>query len=194
MGSLALLALLVGTGTYADDSRLAVVREAPDFTLTTQDGEKLRLHDLRGKVVLVSFIFTTCSGSCPATTHRLGQVSQRLKENGLLKEGRVRLTSITLDPARDTPEALRRYMKAYDADPAVWSFLTGDREAVEKVHAAWGMWAKPAANGQLDHPSRVFLLDPRGQIREIYNLDFLKPDWVLDDIRLLLKEAPPPAK
>src|SRR5262249_31330407 len=110
------------------------------------------------------------------------------------KEGRVRFVSITLDPARDSPEALRRYMKAYDADPAFWSFLTGDREEVEKVHAAWGMWVKPAANGQLDHPSRVFLLDTLWRIREIYNLDFLKPDWALEDVRLLLKEGSPPSK
>src|SRR5262249_29179429 len=96
--------------------------------------------------------------------------------------------SITLDPARDTPEALRKYMKAYDADPAYWSFLTGPKEQVDKVHAAWGMWAKPAANGQLDHPSRVFLLDPQGRVREIYNLDYLKPDWASKEIKLLLKE------
>ena len=63
------------------------------------------------------------------------------------------------------------------------------REQVEKVHAAWGMWAKPAANGQFDHPSRVFLVDGRGRVREIYNLDFFKPSWVLEDVQSLLKEA-----
>jgi protein SCO1/2 len=186
--ALALFTLLAGSEP-AEASRLAVVREAPDFTLTTQDGEKLRLKDLRGKVVLVSFIFTTCSGSCPATTHRMGQVAQQLRDKGLLKGDRVRLVSISLDPTRDTPEALRKYMKAYDADPAYWCFLTGDREEVEKVHAAWGMWAKPAANGQLDHPSRVYLLDARGRIREVYNLDYLKAAWALEDVRLLLKEG-----
>ena len=54
--------------------------------------------------------------------------------------------------------------------------------------AAWGMWARPAANGQLDHPSRVFLLDGLGRIREIYNLTFLKPAWVCEDMELLLHE------
>ena len=54
--------------------------------------------------------------------------------------------------------------------------------------ADWGMWAKPAANGQLDHPSRIFLVDKQGRIREIYNLAFMKTAWVLDDIELLLKE------
>lgn len=170
-------------------SRLPVIRTTPDFTLTTQAEEPLHWEDLRGKVVLVSFVFTTCSGSCPATTHRMSQVAQALAAKGLLKDQRLRLLSITLDPARDTPEALRKYMKAYDADPGCWTFLTGPREQVEKVHAAWGMWARPGANGQLDHPSRVFLVDGRGRVREIYNLDFFKPAWVLEDVQLLLEEA-----
>jgi len=173
---------------------LAVIQQVPDFTLTTQDDATLRFADLKGKVLLVSFVFTTCNGSCPATTHRMGQVQQALKERGLLKGGRVRLLSITLDPVRDTPEVLRRYMKLYDADPASWTFLTGSRQRVEKVIAAWGMWAKPAANGQLDHPSRVFLVDQRGRVREIYNLDFLKAPWVVEDIESLLKVGPMPGR
>src|SRR5262249_14143574 len=188
MFALALLTTLCADPAPAD-SRLAVIREAPAFTLTTQDDRPLKWEDLRGEVVLVSFVFTTCSGSCPATTHRMSQVAQALADKGLLKDDRVRLLSITLDPARDTPEALRKYMKAYDADPAHWTFLTGPREQVEKVHAAWDMWAKPAANGQLDHPSRVFLVAGHGRVREIYNLDFFKPAWVLDDVQLLLKES-----
>ena len=58
-----------------------------------------------------------------------------------------------------------------------------------KVMAAWGMWAKPAKNGQLDHPSRVFLLDARGRVRDIYSLQFLMTAWVLEDVRELLNEA-----
>jgi hypothetical protein len=61
--------------------------------------------------------------------------------------------------------------------------------AVGKTIADWGMWVRPTANGQLDHPSRVFLVDQEGQIREIYNLDYLKAAWVCDDIRLLLDEG-----
>jgi protein SCO1/2 len=172
-------------------SRLAVIRAAPDFTLTTQAEESLRFKDLRGKVVLVSFVFTTCSGSCPATTHRMSQVAQALQDKGLLKEDRVRLVSITLDPARDTPEALRKYGKMYDADPAHWQFLTGPPDRVAKVIAAWGMWVRPTANGQLDHPSRIFLVDARGRIREIYNLEYFKAAWVVEDVRFLLTEPRP---
>ena len=183
-----LLLALLAVAAAEPTSRLAVIQPAPDFTLTTQDGGALKMSDLRGKVCLVSFVFTTCNGSCPATTHRMGQVQAALKERGLAKDDRVRLVSITLDPARDTPEVLRKYMELYDAEPANWTFLTGEPERVNKVVAAWGMWAKPAANGQLDHPSRVFLVDKKGRVREIYNLSFFKAAWVLDDVQLLLKE------
>ena len=173
----------------ANASRLAVIQPAPDFSLTTQDNKALSLADLKGQVVVVSFIFTTCSGSCPATTHRMGQLQHVLEERGLAKGGRVHLLSITLDPARDKPEVLRDYLKRFDADPTSWTGLTGPREQVEKTIAAWGMWAKPAANGQLDHPSRVFLVDAKGQVREIYDLNFFKASWVTQDIELLLAEA-----
>jgi protein SCO1/2 len=169
-------------------SRLAAIRPAPDFALITQTGQPLRRSDLKGKVLLVSFIFTTCNGTCPATTHRMAQVQQELKTRGLCKDDRVRLLSITLDPARDTPEVLRAYMKLYDVDATNWSFLTGPSDQIAKTLDAWSMWARPTANGQLDHPSRIFLVDSRGQIREIYNLSFLKPTWVAEDVELLLTE------
>jgi len=177
------LALLGGP-----DSRLAGIRDAPDFALTTHDDKPLIFSKLNSKVRLVSFIFTTCNGSCPATTHRMAQVQDALRKKGLDKGGQVELLSLTLDPSRDTTEILRGYMKLYDVDASNWTFCTGPKEKVEKVIADWGMWAKPAANGQLDHPSRIFLVDKHGRIREIYNLAFMKTAWVLDDIELLLKE------
>jgi protein SCO1/2 len=168
--------------------RLAVIGQAPDFELTTQDGGRLRSAELRGKVLLVSFIFTTCNGSCPATTSRLSKIHTELKARGLLgQDHRIRFVSISLDPARDTPAVLKNYMQLYDIEPVDWTFLTGDQDEVKKTLAAWGMWAKPAANGQLDHPSRVYLVDEKGRTREIYNLSFLKPAWVVEDIALLLE-------
>jgi len=169
-------------------SRLAVIQPAPDFALTTQAGKPFARADLRGKVALVSFVFTTCSGTCPATTSRMVSVQQELARRGLLKDGKVQLLSITLDPARDTPAKLRDYVQLYDIDTASWSLLTGPVADVTKTCTAWGMWAKPAANGQLDHPSRIFLVDGQGRIREIYHLGFLKAPWVADDIELLIKE------
>jgi protein SCO1/2 len=172
----------------ADASPLAVIRAAPAFDLRTQDDQPLRLADLRGKVLLVSFIFTTCNGSCPATTARMSAAAREMEQAGLFKDDRVRLLSITLDPKRDTPAALRRYRQLYDIESDHWSFLTGPAATVERVIRAWGMWVKPAANGQLDHPSRIFLVDGKGRIREVYSLAFFKPAWVLEDVRGLLKE------
>lgn len=172
----------------SESSRLAAIQPAPDFALTTQDGSKLSSSDLKSNVLLVSFIFTTCNGTCPATTHRMSQIQEELKTRNLFKDGKVRLLSISLDPARDTPEVLRGYMKLYDADPAHWTFLTGPPDQVAGVVKSWGMWVKPAANGQLDHPSRIFLVDAQYRIREIYNLNFLKPKWVVQDVELLMKE------
>lgn len=169
----------------ADDSRLAVIRTPADFALTTQEGKDFCLSSLHGKVVLVSFVFTTCNGTCPATTHRMVLAEEALAKAGVLDK--VHLLSITLDPARDKPAALRDYMRLYDIDGKHWTFLTGSQKQIDKVLSDWGMWVRAAANGQLDHPSRVFLLDGRGRLREIYDLQFFRPRWVREDVQLLLK-------
>jgi protein SCO1/2 len=184
-----LVTALPGATDRGSTSRLAVIQNAPTWRLTNQGGREVRSRDLQGKVLLVSFVFTTCNGSCPATTHRMEKVQTALKAVGLLQKNEVRLLSMTLDPKRDTPQALKRYMQLYDADAASWDFLTGPANRVATVIAGFGMWVRPAANGQLDHPSRIFLVDPRGRVREIYNLSFLKPEWVVEDVKLLLQEA-----
>jgi protein SCO1 len=181
-----LLSVCLCASAASASSRLAVIQKAPDFDLIDHTGKAVRSTDLKGKVLLVSFIFTTCNGACPATTHRMAKIHNELQKRGLEKD--VHLLSITLDPRRDTPERLAGYLRLYDVAAANWSFLTGPEAKVAKAIADWGMWARPAANGQLDHPSRVYLVDRRGRIREIYNLDFLRVPWVIEDIELLLRE------
>ena len=68
--------VLVSVMAAAESSRLAVIQDAPDFALTTQDGGTLKRADLKGRVCLVSFVFTTCNGTCPATTHRMSALAQ----------------------------------------------------------------------------------------------------------------------
>jgi protein SCO1/2 len=170
--------------------RMAVIQPAPDFQLRSQDDQLVRFSDYRGQVVVVSFIFTTCNGTCPATTHRMAKIRQECALRPELRD-RVRFLSISLDPERDTPAMLRGYMRLYEIDGTDWTFLTGAAKQVEPVLAAWGMWARPAPNGQLDHPSRVYLVDPKGRVREIYNLDFFRQPWVLEDIRALVREKTP---
>ena len=168
-------------------SPLADIGPAPGVALTDSAGRPFRLEELRGKAVVVSFVYTTCNGSCPATTFGLVRAQRVLKEAGLWGDS-VEFVSITLDPARDTPEALAAYARNFGADPAAWHFLTGPPDRVADVIAAWGMWARVNAKGVLDHPSRIFLVDPRGRQREIYNLDFLTPASLLQDIRAVLPE------
>jgi cytochrome oxidase Cu insertion factor (SCO1/SenC/PrrC family) len=172
-------------------SSLADIGPAPDVALTDCKQRPFELASLRGKAVLVSFIYTTCNGSCPATTHSLYRVQEALKTAGLWGK-RAELVSITLDPSRDTPEVLSNYARLYSVDLAAWHFLTGASEQVSKVIASWGMWAKIGPSGVLDHPSRIFLVDPQGRIREIYNLEFLAPATVLQDVRTVLDETTTP--
>jgi protein SCO1/2 len=168
-------------------SSLANIGPAPPVTLTDSDGKPFELDRLHGKVVLVSFIYTTCNGTCPATTHNLTRIERALEEAKLWGR-KVDFVSITLDPARDTPEVLGNYARIYGVDLAAWHFLTGPPDRVAQVIAAWGMWVKPGPSGALDHPSRIFLVDPQGRQREIYNLEFLKPAAVVQDVKMLLTE------
>ena len=159
--------------------------------MTDSAGQAFSLSSLRGKAVLVSFVYTTCNGSCPATTATLYRVQQTLKEAGLWGR-QVEFVSISLDPTRDTTEVLARYAKVFGADTTRWHFLTGSADEVAKVISAWGMWARVGSSGTLDHPSRIFLVDPRGRQREIYNLDFLTPEAVLQDVKTVVGEAQGP--
>jgi len=92
-------------------SRPAVVaapEAAPDFTLVNQDGATVRLGQFRGRLVLLSFLYTHCVDVCPLTTAKLATVQQGLKARGWAG-GRVVLLSMTFDPRRDTPGVLKQY-------------------------------------------------------------------------------------
>jgi protein SCO1/2 len=167
-------------------SRLADIGPAPKTVLVDSKQKRFDLEKLRGKVVLVSFVYTTCNGVCPLTTQALGRVQKKL-DDAKLWGNSVEFVSITLDPKRDTAEVLRGYAKASGAASPAWHFLTGTPDEINTVITAWDMWVKSDAKGVLDHPSRIFLIDGRGRQREIYNLEFLKPETVLEDVRELLK-------
>jgi len=168
-------------------SPLADIGPAPRTVLVDSSSKPFDLSSLKGKIVVVSFVYTTCTGVCPGTTQAMVRVKNTLKEAKLWGKS-VEFVSITLDPQRDTPDVLRQYAKLFRADGESWHFLTGPPSDVSSVIADWGMWVKAGPTGVLDHPSRIFLLDARGHQREIYNLGFLTPQAVLDDVRGLLRE------
>ena len=180
--------LFLGVLAVDTPSPLADIGKAPEINLTDVDEKPFDLASLKGKCVVVSFIFTTCNGTCPLTTKAMAECRDELTKAGLWGE-KVEFVSITLDPAHDTPDVLKGYSAVYEADPKRWHFLTGKTRSINDFLSEWGMWVKRDAQGVLDHPSRIFLVDPKGRQREIYSLDFLQPKTVLADVKGLIAEA-----
>ncbi len=166
--------------------RLNVIAPAPEFALLDPTGAAVRLSELRGQVVLVAFIYTTCTTVCPILGQQMATLQRRVKQDKLLR-GRVMLLSVTVDPSRDSAAALTSYASALGADPAGWKFLRETNEAIAPVLAAYREWTKPMPGGELDHPARVHLIDADGRIREIYSLAFFDPRQAIIDIRSLAK-------
>ncbi len=168
-------------------AQLPVIRDAPDFTLIDQEGHGLRLADLRGRVVLISFVYLSCPGACPLITQRMAVLYQQLTSAHLAPD-RVRLLSITVDPQRDERSALARYARAIGADGPGWRFLRESPQRLRPVLTAFDEWAKLLPDGEVDHPARLHLIDGRRRVREIYSLAFFDPAQALVDIEGLLRE------
>jgi protein SCO1/2 len=180
--------LMLATEPEGKPSRLADIGPAPQTELVDSAGGRCDLAKLRGKIVLVSFVYTKCNGACPATTQTLVGIQRALRDAKLWANS-VEFVSITLDPTRDSPGVLDHYARLFGADLAGWHFLTGERSTVEAVINAWGIWVKRNPDGVIDHSSRVFLLDQQGREREIYNLEWLKTASVVEDVQELLRES-----
>ena len=148
-----------------EEQRLPTIGAAPDFALISQDGAKVTLESLRGKVVAVTFIYTWCPDVCPMLTDKMARVQDEL---GPDFGSKVAFVSITIDPERDTPDVLKEYAEAFDANLAGWSFLTGEPAAVLEVARRYGVVVAPAADGQVDHTLLTTLVDRGGVMRVQY--------------------------
>ncbi len=179
------------TGHRAGTSLDSVVPSgdpAPPFALTDQDGNPLSLADLRGKAVLLDFIYTTCPGPCPILTGLHVEVQRGI--DPALRD-RVRLVSVSLDPLTDTPTALREYARVRGADTANWSFLTGAREAIDAVLKDYGVGSARQADGTIAHLVVTFLIDGEGRIVQRYiGLDGHDPKQLRADLERVAG-APP---
>jgi protein SCO1/2 len=150
-----------------------------DAQLLDQDGRKLRLASeaLADKLVVVSFVFTHCTDTCPLVSHTFSQVQEKL---GALMEQRVRLISLTIDPARDTPARLKSYSAQFGARPG-WLWLTGDRDAVTAALQGFGLHVSNIDK----HPSQILIGDPRsGRWTRLYDID--NPQQVVAKVTELL--------
>jgi protein SCO1 len=138
---------------------------APDFALTDQDGRPVELSRLRGRPVLLDFIFTRCPGPCPIVTSRMVDVRKKLAP---ALEIATQSLSITLDPAWDTPERLREYAGLRGAVSSHWSFLSGDPAAIQTVLDAYRIGTVRQPDGSIDHVVATFLIDRDGRIAHRY--------------------------
>ena len=185
-------------GTY----KLPNLGMASDGEVLDSDGHSTNLHKLMenddgtGKMVLLSFIYSTCSdvNGCPLATAVLHKIKNRLaKEPGVASK--IRLLTLSFNPAYDTPELMQAYGSGFQEQGMDWYFLTARSEhelqpilqaykqTVEKIYDAKGRFTNT-----FSHNLRVYLIDQHQQIRNIYNTELLHPDTVIADIKTLLLE------
>jgi protein SCO1/2 len=164
---------------------------APPFDLTDQQGKAVSLADLRGKAVLLDFIYTNCPGPCPILTGLHVDVQKHLDP---ALRPRVHFVSITIDPVRDTPMVLREYAEKRGADLSNWSFLTGDVDPVSKVVKSYGVGSVRQPDGTIAHLVATFLIDGQGRIVHRYiGLEEDDPKVVLHDLEAVARSLPPAA-
>ena len=183
----------------AGSYRLAHIMPAPDGTvLDTDDQTKPLARFTTGKVTVLSFMYTSCSDvwGCPFAYQVMQELKKSLdRETALLPH--LRFVSLSFDPDHDTPEAMRLYGGSYLADKGglPWYFLTTPSpKELRPLLEGFGqdlsvvLDENGKSTGSLSHVLKVFLIDRRGSIREIYSTSFLLPQVVLNDIRTLLIE------
>ena len=173
------------TATQAGESAEGEARAREYFTnleVVSQDGERLRFYDdvLKGKVVVVNFIFTNCQGACPLMTRNLTVVRDLL--GGQVGE-KIHFVSLSLDPLRDTPAAMKAFAQTHQADRDGWLFLTGQPGNLKEIVSRLGQYSEDleahstlllAANVRTAHWTKI---PPN-----------VPPDGVAERLRSLIEE------
>ena len=155
-----------------------------DLEVVDQNGRKLRFYSdvLKGRVVLINFIFTNCPDACPMVTHKLMQVRNLMAES--IKDD-VWFISVSVDPERDTPEAMKEFATKQGVDESRWLFLTGSKENLTHIVKKLGQYTQEveahstlmlAGNDRTRHWTRVMPMVP--------------PDGVAQQLRALAEESP----
>jgi protein SCO1/2 len=159
---------------------------AYDFHLLSAQGP-VRLDAFRGKAVFLYFGYTHCPDVCPATLLRLATIARTLPSS---LRSNVVFVMITIDPARDTPQAMARYVEAFDPH---FLGLSGPPSAIQKTLRAYDVYAHKVVEGGtyfFNHSSFVDLIGPAGRLRVRYNYSQLgDPQGVLHDLELLLAHS-----
>jgi protein SCO1/2 len=146
------------------------------ITLTDQSGRALPLAELRGQPVLVAMFYTSCDNVCPMIAYHMHRVEQALPE---AERARLRVLLVSFDPARDTPDALRRFAEGHHADPARWVVARAEANDVRDLAAVLGIRYRELDGGVFNHSSLITLLDRDGIIRaRTSDLKALDPEFM----------------
>lgn len=156
---------------------------APKLDLIDTSGASFRLDVLRGNVVLVYFGYTQCPDECPLTLANVRWAIEELGDIG----GRLAMILVTVDPANDSPQALRDYLDRFN--PRFIGLHGGD-EQLSQARLAYGVLAATPEtghdHGDVIHGTRLYLIDPQGRLVTSYDMSVPKED-ILDDVRALLE-------
>jgi protein SCO1 len=141
--------------------------QAPDFTLEDADGRVVRMTDLRGKVVILNFIYTNCPDVCPLHAERIAQIQAMVNQTSM--KDRVEFVTITTDPKRDRGKVLRDYGAAHGLDPVNWVFLTAaagePEDSTRKLAEAYGLEFTQTGDGKQMHGVVTHVIDQDGRLR-----------------------------
>jgi protein SCO1/2 len=157
-----------------------VKRPAPPLSLKDAHGRRFTLSAMRGRYVLVTFLYTHCPDVCPLIASNLNTVLRRL---GPKAKAKVDVLAVSVDPKGDTAPAVRAYEKRMHLDPR-FHFLIGNRAALRPVWSAWHVLAVDRKPDLVDHVSYTALVDPAGKQRLLYDSQ-VNAQQVLNDLRLL---------
>lgn len=162
-----------------------------DATLVNEDGKPTSISSLRGHRVAMTFIYTRCPlpEFCPLMDKHFAQVQKTIAATPSLAD--VRLVSVTLDPAFDTPRVLKAHARRQGADPARWSFLTGDPKDVNQFGSQLGMYVEhnPTGSRDITHNLRTAVIDGNGRLVTIHNGN----SWTPAELVAELTSTPAPA-
>lgn len=169
---------------------LAVGDAVPDAALIDQTDTRRSLSEWFGAPTLVTFIYTRCPlpNFCPLMDRNFALIQDRIAADPTLA-GRVRLISVTLDPDYDTPAVLSEHASTLGADPAVWTFLTGDRVTIDRVAARFGVGVMrdDGPEGPVTHNLRTALIDSDGKLAKVYSGNEWTPDQVVEDLNAAVR-------
>lgn len=153
----------------------AVNVKAPDFVLLNQNNQSFDSTQLRGKVVVLNFIFTTCTDVCPIFTANLAQLQRKLNER---HGAELFFVSITTDPEVDSAKVLKAYAQRYNADFKNWAFLSGSEAQLKEVWSGFGVRVIKKGRGLVQHTSLTTVIDRQG----IRRMNYLGEKWHVKDL------------